>query len=149
MRGFGLVLVFLPLTLAAVGDCPTEDIQTASSLLSLMRTLGGSMGIATLATILTRREVFHRAVLVEKVTPYGTQVQERLSQMQQMFEHNGWSPVDAYYHALSTMSSLVDQQSALLSYADLAWLLAVFTIGTVPFCLLLTSGRRKVAIEMH
>lgn len=149
MRGFGLVLVFLPLTLAAVGDCPTEDIQTASSLLSLMRTLGGSIGIATVTTILTRRQDFHRAVLVEKVTPYGTAALDRLTQLRQMFEHNGWSPTDAYNHALNLMSNLVNKQAALLSYADIAWLLSIFTIGTVPFCLLLTSGRAKAPIEMH
>jgi DHA2 family multidrug resistance protein len=149
MRGFGLVLVFLPLTLAAVGDCPTEDIQTAASLLSLMRTLGGSLGIATLTTILTRRQDFHRAILVEKITPYGTQALDRLNQMKQMFEHNGWSPADAYNHALTMMSGLVNQQSALLSYADVTRLLAVFTICTLPFCLLLTSGRKKAAVEMH
>ena len=148
-RGLGLVMVFLPLTLAAVGDCPTEDIQTASSLLSLMRTLGGSIGIATLATILTRRQDFHRAVLVEKITPYGTEAMHRLSQIQQMFEHNGWSPADAYTRALNMLSGVVNTQSALLSYADIAWLLAVFTIATLPFCLLLTSGKTKVAVELH
>jgi DHA2 family multidrug resistance protein len=149
LRGFGLVLVFLPLTLAAVGDCPTEDIQTASSLLSLMRTLGGSIGIATLATILTRREDFHRAVLVEKLTPYGVETMNRIHQFQQMFEQSGWSPADAYNRALNLLSVTVNNQSALLSYADIAWLLAIFTACTLPFCLLLTSGKRKVAVELH
>ncbi len=149
MRGFGVVLVFLPLTLAAVGDCPTEDIQTAASLLSLVRTLGGSVGIATLATILTRRADFHRAVLVEKITPYGTEAMNRLSQMQHMFQQNGWSPADAYSRALSMLSGVVNTQSTVLSYADIAWLLAIFTLCTVPFCLLLTSGKAKAPVELH
>ena len=149
MRGFGVVMVFLPLILAAVGDCPTEDIQTAASLLSLVRTLGGSIGIATLTTILTRRQDFHRAVLVEKITPYSTETTNHLSQLQHMFQQNGWSPSDAYNHALSAMANIVNSQSALLSYADIAWLLAVFTICTVPFCLLLTSGKKKAPVELH
>lgn len=149
LRGLGVVMVFLPLTLAAVGDCPTEDIQTASSLLSLVRTLGGSIGIASLATLLTRRQDFHRVVLVEKITPYGTEAMNRLHQLQSMFQHNGWSPADAYNHALSMLSNIVNTQSALLSYADIAWLLAVFTACTLPFCLLLTSGRAKAPVELH
>ncbi|MCC6980820.1 MAG: DHA2 family efflux MFS transporter permease subunit [Candidatus Melainabacteria bacterium] len=149
IRGFGLVLVFLPLTIAAVGDCPPEDIQTAASLLSLVRTLGGGVGIAMLATILTRREDFHRAVLVEKITPYGTEALNRLSQMTEMFIHQGWAIPDARQRALAIMSSQVDTQAAALSFADIAWLLAIFTACTIPFCLLLGSGRRGAKVEMH
>lgn len=149
IRGFGLVLVFLPLTIAAVGDCPPEDIQTAASLLSLVRTLGGGVGIAMLATILTRREDFHRAVLVEKITPYGTEAMSRLSAMTEVFSKQGFAFPDAKARALSAMSSQVDIQAAALSFADIAWLLAVFTACMIPFCFLLTSGKRKAKVEMH
>ncbi len=150
IRGFGLVLVFLPLTIAAVGDCPPEDIQTASSLLSLVRTLGGGVGIAMLATVLTRREDFHRAILVEKITPYGTEAMNYLAQVTQMFQQQGWAPPDAHMRALTMLTSQVDRQAASLSFADIAWTLAIFTALTLPGCLLLTSGRRKTAaVEMH
>jgi DHA2 family multidrug resistance protein len=148
-RGFGLVLVFLPLTLAAVGDCPTSDIQTASSLLSLVRTLGGSIGIAVLGTILTRRDDFHRAVLVEKITPYSLEAMNRFHQFTQMFQNNGWSLSDAREHALHLLDNQVAEQAMALSYADLASLLTVFLIATLPFCFLLTSGKRSAPVEMH
>ncbi len=150
IRGFGLVLVFLPLTIAAVGDCPPEDIQTAASMLSLVRTLGGGVGIAMLATILVRREDFHRAVLVEKITPYGTQAMAHLSQLIEMFKAEGWSFADARMRALKLMSEQVERQAAALSFSDIAWLLTFFTAVTLPCCLLLTSGKRKgQAVEMH
>ncbi len=149
LRGFGVTLVFLPLTLAAVGDCPTEDIQTASSLLSLMRTLGGSMGIAVLATFLIQRQDFHRAVLVEKITPYSSEAMNRLSQFTAMFQQNGLALPDAKAHAYQLLTSQVTSQSALLSYADVAWLLAAFCAISLPFCLLLTSGKSGVKVEMH
>ena len=148
-RGLGLVLVFLPLTMAAVGDCPTEDIQTASSLLSLVRTLGGSIGIAVLATLLTRRDDFHRAVLVEKVTPYSVEAMSRLNQLTHAFQQNGWGLSDAKLRALHLLGSQVETQSMALSYADLAAILAIFLVCTLPFCLLLTSGKTDAAIEMH
>ncbi len=149
MRGFGVVLVFLPLTLAAVGDCPPEDIQTAASLLSLMRTVGGSVGIAVLATLLTRRIDFHRAILVEHVTPYTTAAMERFNQLTQMFQHNGWSIFEAKARALNLLSTQVNSQAAILSYADIAWVLAVFTACSLPFCLMLTSGKQAAPVEMH
>lgn len=149
IRGFGLVLVFLPLTIAAVGDCPPEDIQTAASLLSLVRTLGGGVGIAVLATVLTRREDFHRAVLVEKLTPYGTEAMSRLSQMISLFQQQGFAYADAKIRALSLLSAQIDQQAAALSFPDVAWLLAIFTALTLPCCFLLTSGKRNAPVEMH
>ena len=149
VRGFGLVLVFLPLTIAAVGDCPPRDIQTAASLLSLVRTLGGGVGIAVLATLLTRRGDFHRAVLVEKLTPYGTETMKRLEQMTGMFHQQGWAFTDAKMRALSLMSAEVSRQSVVMAFSDVAWLLAIFTALTLPFCLMLSSGKRGGKVEMH
>lgn len=149
MRGFGVVLVFLPLTLAAVGDCPPEDIQTAASLLSLVRTLGGSIGIACIATMVTRRIDFHRAVLVEHVTPYTQVAMERLEALTRMFMGQGLAQPDAHVRALSMMAGQVQQQAAVLSYADIAWLLAVFTGSMLPFCFMLSSGKKSAPVEMH
>lgn len=149
VRGFGLVLVFMPLTIAAVGDCPPEDIQTASSLLSLVRTLGGSVGIALITTILMRREDFHRAILVEKITPYSTEAMTRLSQYTSLFQSKGFSLADAKTKALTMLSAQVDKQALSMSFADIAFLLCIFTALTVPFIFLLTSGKRAAKVEMH
>ncbi|MBU6451091.1 MAG: DHA2 family efflux MFS transporter permease subunit [Cyanobacteria bacterium REEB67] len=150
MRGFGVVLVFLPLTLAAVGDCPTEDIQTAASLLSLVRTLGGSIGIATLAFVLTRRIDFHRTMLVDNITVYSQEAMSRINALTGAFASQGGTLAEARNHAMAVIDGQVTQQAAVLSYADLAWMLAIFTACSLPFCLLLTSGKKKGApVEMH
>lgn len=149
LRGFGVVLIFLPLTLAAVGDCPTEDIQTASSLLSLSRTLGGGIGIAVLGTTLIRRTDFHRAMLVENFNVYSTEAMQRLSILSHMFQTQGWSEADARMRALALISNQFTAQAAGLSYADLAWLLGTMLFLSLPFCFLLTSGRSKAKVEMH
>jgi DHA2 family multidrug resistance protein len=144
-RGFGLVLVFLPLTMAAVGDCPTKDIQTASSLLSLVRTLGGSIGVAVI-----QRTDFHRAVLVEKVTPYSLEAMSRWNQLTHNFMQNGWALADAKARALYQLDNQVITQATALSYADLASVLVMFLLCTLPFCLLLTAGKKSnSAVEVH
>ena len=150
MRGFGVVLVFLPLTLAAVGDCPPEDIQTAASLLSLVRTLGGSIGIATLGFLLIRRIDFHRTMLVDNITVYSKEALDRINQLTGAFVAQGGTVTEARNHAMAVIDGQVSQQAAVLSYADLAWMLAIFTACSLPFCLLLTSGKKKGApVEMH
>jgi MFS transporter, DHA2 family, multidrug resistance protein len=149
LRGVGIVLVFLPLMLAALGDCPPNDVQTASSLLSLARSMGGSIGIAVLATLVTRRADFHRAVLAEKVTPYSLEATNRLNQLTQMFQQNGWSFFDAKQHALGLMWNQLNLQAYGLSYADIGWIVAVCTLGSLPFCLSLSAGKSGPPVELH
>ncbi len=71
--------MFLPLSLATLGNIPKEDISKATGFYSLTRQLGGSIGVALLTTLLTRRENFHRSVLIEKVSANSQLALDRLS----------------------------------------------------------------------
>ncbi|MDF9619323.1 DHA2 family efflux MFS transporter permease subunit [Pseudomonas entomophila] len=54
IRGFGLGMIFVPLTNLAMRQLPQGLISVGSGVLNLMRQLGGSVGIAIAATLLTR-----------------------------------------------------------------------------------------------
>jgi hypothetical protein len=56
--------MFLPLSLAAIGPIPRQDVAKATGVFNLTRQLGGSIGVAVLSTVLDHRSAFHRAVLV-------------------------------------------------------------------------------------
>jgi DHA2 family multidrug resistance protein len=151
IRGAGTVLMYLPLTLAAVGGIPTKDIGGASAFLSLTRQMGGSIGIALLSTLLVRRTDFHRVVLIEKITPYSNEVSSRLQILTNLWSNQGFSPADAYQHALRMLDRVVEQQAMAISYEDLSWLLGVALLLTLPFVVALSSGKKARAadIEMH
>jgi DHA2 family multidrug resistance protein len=151
LRGIGTVLMYLPLTLATVGGAPPKDIPAVTAFLNLSRMLGGSVGIAALTTMLTRRADFHRLVLVEKVTPFGVDSGQRLQSMSGMFHHLGQSPHDAGFTALNMLNAIVNRQALLLSYEDVCWILGVLMAASLPLCLMLSSGKRKAAepIEIH
>ena len=65
-RGLGSAMMFLPLSIATLGSLPKHEVPAASGFYNLTRQLGGSLGIAILTTMLSRREAAHRSVLVEK-----------------------------------------------------------------------------------
>src|SRR6202041_3555892 len=92
IRGGATVLMYLPLTLAAVGGIPTKDIGGAAAFLSLTRQMGGSIGIAILTTLLVRRSDFHRAVLVEKVTPFSAAAMHQIQALSSVWSAQGFSP---------------------------------------------------------
>jgi MFS transporter, DHA2 family, multidrug resistance protein len=151
IRSFASVLMYLPLTLAAVGGIPAKDIGGASAFLSLTRQMGGSIGIAILTVLLVRRTDFHRVVLIEKTTPFASDTVARLQALSHVWSNQGFSPIDAHQHALQMLGSVIQAQATVLSYEDLSWLLGVALLVTLPFVFLLSSGKRTLSkdVEMH
>lgn len=68
IRGFGLGMIFVPLTNLAMRPLPAAMISGASGVLNLMRQLGGSVGIAVAATLLARFSWSRYLQLAEHVT---------------------------------------------------------------------------------
>jgi MFS transporter, DHA2 family, multidrug resistance protein len=148
IRGAATALMFMPLTLASIGDCRPDQIAGATGFMNLARQLGGSVGIAALATILARRADFHRAILVEKLTPFDFQATTRLGNFSSLFSQWGASPHDAANGARMMLDQLVLAQSTLLSFEDLFWIIAMTFILSLPVVLLLAGGtdaNRKAA----
>ena len=58
VRALGQPLVLIPLLSVATATIPKRDAGSASSIFNMMRNLGGSVGIALLSTMVTRREDF-------------------------------------------------------------------------------------------
>ncbi|HEY9726005.1 MAG TPA: MDR family MFS transporter, partial [Chroococcales cyanobacterium] len=59
VRALGQPLMIVPLTTIATGNIEPQQAGSASGLFNMMRNLGGSIGIAILSTLLTRRQQFH------------------------------------------------------------------------------------------
>src|SRR5204862_510108 len=54
VQGLGFSFLFVPLTTVALASVPRQRMADATGLNSLMRQLGGSIGLATFATLMTR-----------------------------------------------------------------------------------------------
>lgn len=83
VRAMGQPLIMLPLTSIATSGIEKEQASSASGLFNMMRNLGGSIGIAVLGTLLTKREQFHSNRLGDAVSIYSPETQERLNQLTQ------------------------------------------------------------------
>lgn len=147
MRGFGTVLMFLPMSMAALGSVPTREIAQATGLYNLTRQLGGSLGIAMLTTLLSSRQAFHRAVLVEKLGASDVATLDRLRALTGSFLARGFDPVDAKKKALTLLDGIVSGQAAVLSFADTFWMASIAFLLTMPLLLLLGRGRPGAAIS--
>lgn len=142
-RGPVTVLMFLPLSLATLSPLPKQDVSAGSGFYNLSRQLGGSVGIAILTTLLAKRESFHNAILLSKLTAYDPETTERLNLLTQLFQQHGADPATAHQQALESLEQLVHTQSAILSYADLFRFVAVVFICSLPLLLFLSKGKSR------
>jgi DHA2 family multidrug resistance protein len=107
VRAMGQPLIMVPLSSVATAGLPASQAGSASGLFNMMRNLGGSIGIAAIATLLTNRQQFHSNRLGEAVSIYSPATQERLQQMTQYFVSQGADLATAQQQAIETMSNIV------------------------------------------
>ena len=141
VRALGQPLVMITLTNFAVQGLPLSLLPSASGMFSMMRNLGGSVGIATLATLLTQREHFHSARIGESVSLYDTQTLARLDSLIQNFVTRGIDPAAAEGMALRTLDNLVRRESFVMAYNDAFMVLGLSLLVCVGVVWL---GRRVV-----
>ncbi|WP_394826378.1 DHA2 family efflux MFS transporter permease subunit [Pendulispora albinea] len=137
LRSFGTVFMFMPLNTATLGPVPTKDIGTATGFFNLTRQLGGSIGVALLSTMLSRRQQYHRAMLVEHVIPSDTFTTERVDQLTRMLMGKGMVLEEARQKALGLLDATVNKQAAVLSFSDTFWATAALLVVFLPLILLL------------
>ena len=144
-RSVGSVMMFLPLSMAALGSLPKEKIASGSGFYNLTRQLGGSIGIAVITTLLARREAVHRAVLVERISYAQPATLSRLSLFSAGFARHSMDPALQHQETFKLIDAIINLQAAVKSYADIFMYVGLAFILTLPILLLLDSGRKKLA----
>ncbi|HEY9646708.1 MAG TPA: DHA2 family efflux MFS transporter permease subunit [Chroococcidiopsis sp.] len=139
-RGVGTVMMFLPLSLAALGSLPRHDIPAGSGFYNLTRQLGGSIGIAILATLIDRRHAFHRAVLAENISLYDPTTRSRLDALTGAMQAQGADATTAHQQALALLNQTLDLQASILSFEDVFRFVGVVFLCSLPLLLLLGKG---------
>jgi DHA2 family multidrug resistance protein len=150
IRGVAVVFMYMPLTMATLGNCPTSEVADATGFFALARQLGGSIGIAAVTTLLSRRVEFHRIVLIEKITPFNKAAMDTMNSFAAAFKSHGASPHDAEFGARLLANSEVLRQASVLSYEDISWLVGIVLCASLVLLLLLDSGRKsKASLAAH
>jgi DHA2 family multidrug resistance protein len=145
-RGLGTVFMFLPLSIATLGSLPRKDVAAGAGIFSLTRQLGGSIGIAMITLIVDQRQVLHRTELVPNVNELSAAYGERIAAATETLAHNTADPVMIQNQALAMLDRAVNVQSAILSYADVFAVVAIFFV--VSPVLLFFLGRGDASREL-
>src|SRR5689334_8159695 len=144
ISGFAMGFIFVPLTTMALGTLSNEQMGNASGVFNLMRNTGGSVGIATVTTLLARGVQVHQAAMVSHLTPYDPAFQERVRQL------GGVASPGGTQRAFAGIYGILVRQATVLSYIDIFRLLAFLRVLCVPVTLLFARVKQKSgAVAMH
>jgi len=145
VMSIGIGTVFIPLTTLTLSNIRKEDMGNATSIYNLVRNLGGSLGVAFVATMLTRRAQFHQARLVDHLTPFDLNYQWFSQQAGQTLQLKGMDPSSASSGGLGVIFEQLLRQASMMSFNDVFYFLGVMILCMLPFIYFMVRVRYDTA----
>jgi DHA2 family multidrug resistance protein len=136
LQGFGMGLVFVPISTLAFTTLPKELGAEAAGIYSLIRALGSALGISILITYFSRDSQQNWNLLRGTVTPYSDALQHYLAPLH-------LSASDP--HGISTAARAVWHQAQNIGYVDSFWFATINFVLMLPLMLLVKTTKKAAA----
>jgi DHA2 family multidrug resistance protein len=142
-RGVGLGLIFVPLTSATMAELEPGQLAQGTGMFNLSRQLGGSLGIAISATLLTRFTAQSRALLAEHVVVGDPKTIARVEGLTHALIGKGMNALSAKQQALMILDRQLQGQASVLAFSKLYMLSGLALMASLPLLLLFKSGKSR------
>jgi DHA2 family multidrug resistance protein len=150
LRGVGLGLIFVPLTNASMADLDVRQLHQGTGLYNLTRQLGGSLGIAILATQLSTLTKGQKAILTEHVVATDPRVIARMEGVTRAIVARGVDLTTAKQMALQVLDRQVAGQASVLAFSKIYLISGIALLCALPLLLLFKTGRARGSVSpMH
>jgi len=149
VRGVSLGLIFIPLTSASMAELTPREIPQGTGMFNLTRQLGGSLGIAIVATMLSRFTFQAKSQLTQHVVTIGTDAQARLEVISNGMVARGMNPAVSHQQALLVMDRMVTAQASVLAFSRIYVLSGIALCFSVPLMLFWQHGKGRAAVQAH
>jgi DHA2 family multidrug resistance protein len=136
VSGLAMGFIFVPLTTMTLSRLPKQEMGNATGIYNLMRNIGGSIGIATVTTMLVRGAQAHQNYLVANAGVGNPIAGGLVRGLQADLFSQGADMVTAQHKAVGMLYRSVQQQAALMAYMDNFRLMAFLALLCVPMLLL-------------
>jgi DHA2 family multidrug resistance protein len=132
VQGLAMGFVFVPLTTITMSRIPKQELGNATSIFNLMRNLGGSVGIAAIATMLSRSTQVQYNILGAHVTAFDMRTRTLLDQIRAGLMSRGLDFSTATSAAYATLSGMVSRQAVMVAFVQLFRILALVFAVVIP-----------------
>ena len=140
-RGVGLGLMFVPLTTITLAELSPQELPQGTGLYNFFRQLGGSFGIAAIATLLARYTTQIRATLTEHVTLSDPLSAARLEALTRGMMARGADLWAARRQALTILDYELTGQASVIAYSKIYMLSALLILALIPLLLLVRQTK--------
>jgi DHA2 family multidrug resistance protein len=142
VQGVAFSCLWVPLTTVALSSIPRHKMADATGSNSLVRQIGGSVGLAVFATVLTRAQDVARSGLVAHLNPGRPEVQSRLGAAAQSFAaRGGLDATSARQAATRALDAIVSRQAAVLAFEKMFLLAGVLFLVIMPLLIFLKAPK--------
>ncbi len=139
LRGAASGLLFVPLSAATLRSLPALEVSKGAGLYNLFRQLGGSFGIAALASILDRRSDLHRVELARHISPFDAGSAAGVERLVESLRDRGLEPEAAEVAARHVLDGMLASQAMMEAFYDAFAFIAVLFLVLFPLALLMPN----------
>lgn len=145
IRGIGMGLIFTALSTVSLLEIPREKMAQASAISNSIRQLGGSLGVAILATLLTTRVIYHNQIFTSQINQRSEEFKNTVADIRFHLQHNaGSSAADATRQSQAILMQNLAKQSYIEGINDDFLLAGIITlVGGIPVFFLHTRKQKK------
>jgi DHA2 family multidrug resistance protein len=143
IRGLALGMMFIPLNSIALAELAPRDLASGTGLFNLTRQLGGSIGIAVMATSLNHITKAKKALLTDHLVATAPDVQARVDGLTHALMAKGASLSVAHQQALAVMDRSVGVQASVLAFSRIYLISGFVLLSAMPLMLLWHNGRPR------
>jgi DHA2 family multidrug resistance protein len=141
LQGVGMSMLFVPLSTLSLSTVSRHQLSDATGLSSLLRQIGGSMGLAVLSTLLTRYTIGATEALKWQVSPDRPEVAQALRAAAAGAVARGMDPVSAQGAALASLAGRVAREGAVIGFEKTLAVGAILFLAVSPLVLLLRAPK--------
>jgi DHA2 family multidrug resistance protein len=137
-QGFGLGLVFVPLSTVAFLTLPNHLRTDGTSMLTLLRNVASSIGISIVIAQLTSNTRMAHAVLVEHITPFSNALQmPNVTSAINLATDSGRAMMDA----------IVTLQATIIAFGLDYQMVMLVTLCAIPMALIIGSSKATLRAQ--
>jgi DHA2 family multidrug resistance protein len=137
-QGFALGPLFVPLSVVTIAALRRDQIANATGIGTLLRQLGGSLGIAILTTYLQHDTTRAYAMIGQEINAGRSVVEQSISAAEAPFLAQGMTATAARQMAMVQISEQAQTDATTIAYEDLFKLSAFLFVVTIPSVLLIS-----------
>jgi MFS transporter, DHA2 family, multidrug resistance protein len=153
MRGFALAFLFVPINSSILSQFTGANLGQVSGLLNLFRQLGGSMGVALVATMLSKNSHQNYLDLTSKVSLLNSNTQSVYYSMINGMSKKMSNVIGMSDGPSATLKSLyyrIQNQVFMMSFNQLIWMIMIiFLISFIPLFTLRLTKKVTGPIDTH